>query len=285
MRSAHSDHGGHSPGGQRSLGGLHRAACFFGYRWMRVHLLGCVCASGERDRSAVRGRPLLRCSIPSSESDLVSRDATPDRHEASGSDVSRDAGERLERPRHIPHPAVRCYFCARSRSTRTEYPLEVLGGESRCRRLHRHHRTSPMEHARFRSMVVAANPAGDARYGRMRWLPGARFRSNLERKRLYRAIGSRCITMLTGIIGARGFIGAHLLQYIASKCAGPVRVLLRNVRVAEACGNAEIVCGDLLSPVDCERFVAGLDVIYYLAHCNTPISSDRDQANDTRSEE
>lgn len=40
------------------------------------------------------------------------------------------------------------------------------------------------------------------------------------------------------------------------------------------------MCGDLLSPVDCERFVDGLEVIYYLAHCNTPINSDRDQAND-----
>lgn len=130
-------------------------------------------------------------------------------------------------------------------------------------------------------MVVASDFAGDARYGRMRRLPGAGFRSNLERKRSYGAIGSCCVTMVTGIIGARGFIGAHLLQYVNSKCAGPVRVLLRNVRVGEPCGNAEIVCGDLLSPVDCERFVAGLDVIYYLAHCNTPISSDRDQANDT----
>jgi len=86
--------------------------------------------------------------------------------------------------------------------------------------------------------------------------------------------------MVTGIVGARGFIGSHLVPHIASTRAGAVRVLLRNVRVGEVCGDAEIVSGDLLSPFDCERFAAGLDVIYYLAHCNTPINSDRDQAND-----
>jgi UDP-glucose 4-epimerase len=86
--------------------------------------------------------------------------------------------------------------------------------------------------------------------------------------------------MVTGIVGARGFIGSHLLPYITATREGLVRVLLRNVRVGEVCGDAEIVSGDLLSPYDCERFVAGVDVIYYLAHCNTPINSDRDQAND-----
>lgn len=86
--------------------------------------------------------------------------------------------------------------------------------------------------------------------------------------------------MMTGIIGARGFIGSELLRRLTPRSAGSVRVLLRNVRVGEACGGVEVVCGDLLSLVDCERFVDGLDVIYYLAHCNTPINSDRDQAND-----
>jgi UDP-glucose 4-epimerase len=84
--------------------------------------------------------------------------------------------------------------------------------------------------------------------------------------------------MVTGIVGARGFIGAHLLQRLAA--TGTVRVLLRNVRAGETFDGAEIVCGDLLSPFDCQRFAAGLDTIYYLAHCNTPINSDRDQAND-----
>jgi UDP-glucose 4-epimerase len=38
--------------------------------------------------------------------------------------------------------------------------------------------------------------------------------------------------------------------------------------------------GDLLSRPDCERFASGLDVIYYLAHANTPLNSDLDQPAD-----
>jgi UDP-glucose 4-epimerase len=44
----------------------------------------------------------------------------------------------------------------------------------------------------------------------------------------------------------------------------------------------EICQGDLHSRADCERFVEGLEVIYYLAHENTPVNSDLDQPNDVR---
>jgi UDP-glucose 4-epimerase len=86
--------------------------------------------------------------------------------------------------------------------------------------------------------------------------------------------------MVIGFTGARGFIGSYLLRHIASKRAESVRVLLRNIRRGEDFGAAEIVCGDLLSPVACQDFVDGLDVIYYLAHVNTPVSSDHDRPND-----
>ena len=87
--------------------------------------------------------------------------------------------------------------------------------------------------------------------------------------------------MVIGFTGARGFIGSYLLRYIASTHADDhTRVLLRNIRTGEEFGKAEIVCGDLLSPVDCARFVDGLDAIYYLAHCNTPLNSDHDRPND-----
>jgi UDP-glucose 4-epimerase len=86
--------------------------------------------------------------------------------------------------------------------------------------------------------------------------------------------------MVIGFTGARGFIGSYLLRYVATRCDAPLRVLLRNVRTGEEYGKAQVVRGDLLSPVDCERFVEGLDVIYYLAHCNTPLNSDDDQPYD-----
>jgi UDP-glucose 4-epimerase len=86
--------------------------------------------------------------------------------------------------------------------------------------------------------------------------------------------------MVIGFTGARGFIGSYLLRYISSRSAEPVRILLRNVRAGDEYDSAQIVYGDLLSPVDCERFVEGLDVIYYLAHSNTPVNSDHDQPND-----
>ena len=86
--------------------------------------------------------------------------------------------------------------------------------------------------------------------------------------------------MRIGFAGSRGAIGSYLLPRIASRYGGSVRLFLRNVRVGELYHDSEVLCGDLLSPKDCGRFVKGLDVIYYLAHCNTPVSSDRDQPND-----
>jgi UDP-glucose 4-epimerase len=86
--------------------------------------------------------------------------------------------------------------------------------------------------------------------------------------------------MLAGLTGAKGFIGSYLLKYLQSEGKDNLRVLLRDVRPGEDYGKAEIVCGDLLSPFDCERFIDGLDVVYYLAHRNTPLTSDQDQPND-----
>jgi UDP-glucose 4-epimerase len=86
--------------------------------------------------------------------------------------------------------------------------------------------------------------------------------------------------MTIGFTGARGFIGSYLLRHILSKKCGPVKVLLRNVRNGENYWAAEIIVGDLLSPVDCNHFADGLDVIFYLAHRNSPATSDQDPPND-----
>jgi len=84
---------------------------------------------------------------------------------------------------------------------------------------------------------------------------------------------------MIGITGAAGFIGSYLSRYLLDRCCGSIRQLVRASSPPAASG-AEALQGDLLCPADCERFVAGLDVIYYLAHVNSPVNSDVDPAQD-----
>jgi UDP-glucose 4-epimerase len=86
--------------------------------------------------------------------------------------------------------------------------------------------------------------------------------------------------MKIGITGAAGFIGSYLSQRMLANRAGEVRVLLRRPVDHSTFDAAEVVCGDLCSPRECEEFAAGLDVIYHLAHTNSPVNSDRDQVAD-----
>src|SRR5215467_12756746 len=82
--------------------------------------------------------------------------------------------------------------------------------------------------------------------------------------------------MPIGVVGAKGFIGAYLTKYLLTNEVGPLRLFVRTIPPAWDAGGAEVICGDLLSRADCERFAADLKVIYYLAHTNSPINSDRD---------
>src|SRR5258708_4893887 len=91
------------------------------------------------------------------------------------------------------------------------------------------------------------------------------------------------MVMLIGVAGAAGFIGNYLSRYLAAIEPAGLRLLVRKAAASLDVFQAGVVCGDLLSAQDCERFASGLDVIYYLAHTNTPLDSDLDQANDTRS--
>lgn len=86
--------------------------------------------------------------------------------------------------------------------------------------------------------------------------------------------------MNVGITGSKGFIGSYLSRRLLAKHSGPVRLLVRNTLSHESVEGAETVRGDLRSLADCDRFAAGLDLIYYLAHTNSPVNSDRDQATD-----
>ena len=56
--------------------------------------------------------------------------------------------------------------------------------------------------------------------------------------------------------------------------------MVRNSLRTSPVPHAEVLTGDLLSRADCERFVAGLHVIYYLAHTNTPVNPDFDRPTD-----
>jgi UDP-glucose 4-epimerase len=86
--------------------------------------------------------------------------------------------------------------------------------------------------------------------------------------------------MLTGILGGTGFIGSYLCQHIAGRSPGSLRLLVRNSLRRPLTSPAEVLLGDVLSRSDCEKFASGLDVIYYLAHTNTPLNSDLDQPTD-----
>jgi len=86
--------------------------------------------------------------------------------------------------------------------------------------------------------------------------------------------------MFAGILGSTGFIGSYLCRHIAAYSQRPLRLLIRNTMRRPAVHSAEVLAGDLLSRADCEHFVTGLDVIYYLAHINTPINSDQDRPTD-----
>ncbi len=83
--------------------------------------------------------------------------------------------------------------------------------------------------------------------------------------------------MATGIVGATGFIGSYLCKHLDPL---PLRIFTRSPSKTPPVPGAEIVQGDLLSSADCKRFLSGLKTIYYLAHTNTPINSDKDQLAD-----
>lgn len=86
--------------------------------------------------------------------------------------------------------------------------------------------------------------------------------------------------MRIGIAGATGFIGSYLSHRLLANPVGTVRLLTRKPPHLSTRDGAEMLHGDLLNPRDCEAFAADLDVIYYLAHTNSPVNSDRDQAAD-----
>jgi len=88
-----------------------------------------------------------------------------------------------------------------------------------------------------------------------------------------------------GLTGAKGFIGRNLLLHLAAADEGQLRLLVRTSSLAlegRLPETAEVVRGDLASLRVCEQFVADLDVIVHLAHCNSPATSESDLPGDAR---
>jgi UDP-glucose 4-epimerase len=88
--------------------------------------------------------------------------------------------------------------------------------------------------------------------------------------------------MSLGLTGAKGMIGGHLIRYFEPRIPGPIRAIVRSLSASDArkMREVEIMYGDLSSFHDCAAFASGLRTIVYLAHTNTPITSDSDFPSD-----
>ena len=85
--------------------------------------------------------------------------------------------------------------------------------------------------------------------------------------------------MTIGVTGSKGFIGSYLTRRLAAGQRGCLRLLVRNAGSDYVPPDGvELVHGDLGVLTDCDQFAAGANLIYYLAHANTPVNSDLDQA-------
>lgn len=84
-----------------------------------------------------------------------------------------------------------------------------------------------------------------------------------------------------GLTGAGGMIGSHLLtMLLATNSRVRVRCLVRHPRLHQRNDRVEYHSGDLLSEVDCQEFVRGLDSIVHLAQSSTPATSDKHWPSD-----
>jgi UDP-glucose 4-epimerase len=81
------------------------------------------------------------------------------------------------------------------------------------------------------------------------------------------------------VIGADGLIGKSLIKCISVLPDIEVTAFDRNP--APVGISVRWIQGDLQNPEDCIRLVYGQDVIFHLAHTNSPLTSDRDVEQDT----
>ncbi|MFH0997448.1 MAG: NAD-dependent epimerase/dehydratase family protein [Pseudomonadota bacterium] len=89
------------------------------------------------------------------------------------------------------------------------------------------------------------------------------------------------------ITGAKGLIGRALIAFLVQEDKVAVTALTRNLSPDEPIKTGypdgiQWIQGDLNSLSDCDALVEGQNVIIHLAHTNSPLTSDRDMAGDTR---
>lgn len=89
------------------------------------------------------------------------------------------------------------------------------------------------------------------------------------------------------VTGATGKIGQSLVRWLAGRPEFAVRALARSahaetMKIVDSTNVSEWMYGDLSSATDCERLVAGQDVIVHLAHTNAPLTADRDLVSDAQ---
>ncbi len=88
--------------------------------------------------------------------------------------------------------------------------------------------------------------------------------------------------MVLGFTGAAGFVGSYLVRFFSQIGEHDIRVFARRPSSSSPAfySNVNVHFGDLTSLEDCKRFVNGIDVLFHLAHRNSPVDSDRDMASD-----
>lgn len=84
-----------------------------------------------------------------------------------------------------------------------------------------------------------------------------------------------------GITGAAGFVGSYLTTELLGRQTNGLKLVARDPDSLPHGEGLSVVKGSLESPAVCEEFLDGLDVVYHLAHKNSPVNSDLDQVGDT----
>lgn len=87
--------------------------------------------------------------------------------------------------------------------------------------------------------------------------------------------------MRIGITGAGGLLGTSLIERLRKQPAYAIRALTRRAPAPDD-GAVDWQVGDLADPQACAKFVAGLDVVFHLAHSNSPLTSDTDWVGDAQ---
>ncbi|OGU60061.1 MAG: hypothetical protein A2X64_07650 [Ignavibacteria bacterium GWF2_33_9] len=87
--------------------------------------------------------------------------------------------------------------------------------------------------------------------------------------------------MNIGIIGATGFLGSYLLDYLCRINKYNIHGFSRNpMSLNKKNSNINWIIGNLSSEYDCKEFIKNVDIIIHLAHTNTPLTSNNDVISD-----